>query len=494
MMTVISEAGIRPFGIVGRLKSGPLQPTESALQLSLSTGMSHWDIRQRDGALAGRVYGHLLHTFESSSFAIDDGTIHVSVDVPDAVTFEKQVLDHLHGLFLVETFGALPRRLYQDAGGSIPVVYCARSRRLGSSAGMMFDDEEYAERFARQRHQRLIEREISGSWIVGRATAHHGLHRLLLNFYLDLTTWTAHRFWPRRGEFELTLSLDEASRRVGRAMERYIAAAVKQYDLVCSTLTAGYDSRLILAAAHRQAHDIQFVTMGRPGAGIDQDRASELAAMLDLQHCFLPIKESSAAERELWDRCVGDAVSEVNRRIWPTLRQIEGDLLFTGMYGETGRCRLYRYDARTINDKPATAAFVVSRLTLPVDEELQGDIEDWAADLSWLPRSAVLDLAFNELRFGCWAMTQAPIQQAAALTMMPFAQRQIQDAFMSVPPHEKGTEALFRRAIEMLWPESLALRINAYGDYRDYTHILKKALKKDHLVRFARDRFAGFIR
>ncbi len=479
--------GIVPFGIAGAADAAGSGPR---LRLRLSPGMQSLPIRLADGTRLGTLSGFVLRGHHGPGIGIGGDAITVSMPVPDATAFEKTVLDHLHGLYVIETHDALPPRLYPDAGGGVPLVYCPESHRVASSAGMMFDDAEYRERFLAERHKRLIEKEISGSWIVGRNTAHRGLYRVMPNFYLDLETWTTRRFWPRRGEFELGLPLETAAEQVATAMQGYVEAAVDQYGLVCPTFTAGFDSRLILAASRNVHQRMRFFTMGQPGDGLDQDITAIIAGRLGLNHVYVPVRQADAAQMALWDRLVGDVVSEINRKIWPTLLGLEGDLMFTGMYGETGRCRLYRYDAGTINDHPATAAFVLKRLTLPVDAELRPDIDDWVDGISWLPRSAVLDLAFNELRFGCWAMTQGPIQQALKLTMMPFAQRPIQAAFMAVPPLEKGTETLFTRIAELLWPETMTFAVNKYGDYRDVTAKLKKLFKRDHLVRFIRDRFA----
>lgn len=474
---------ITPFAVSGQM-------TADGFEISLADPMKSYDITGPDGAVLGTLYGVPLLHWHGPDLAFDGDAIRVSVPIDGPRALETRVLDHLHGNFLLRTHGTLPNRLYQDAGGSMPIVWCARTGRFGSSAGVLFDDAEYAERFLTARHERLIEKEISGAWIVGTGTAHADLYRLMPNYYLDLDNPGTHRFWPRADEFSLTMSVDEAVAIVGPAMQGYVKGCVAQFPLVAQTFTAGFDSRIIMAASREVVDDMLFFTMGSAGQGIDQILTAEMARKLGLRHKLQPIAKASPEQQAHWDRMVGDVVREVNRELHPSLFALEADCMLTGMYGETGRCRLFRFDADTINDEKATAGFVCNRLTLPDDAELRPDIEAWIASMDFLPRSAVLDLAFNELRFGCWAMPQAPIQHGIKRTMMPFAQRSIQNAFMSVPPTEKGTETLFRALGQSLWPEAMSFNINAFGDWRDTAYKWKKIFKRDHLVRFFRDRFA----
>ena len=64
----------------------------------------------------------------------------------------------------------------------------------------------------------------------------------------------------------------------------------------------------------------------------------------------------------IWDRMVGDCMMEMTRESHTTLRQLtDGDAVFTGMYGEVGRCRLYRQDFARINAERIDARFGADR-------------------------------------------------------------------------------------------------------------------------------------
>ena len=480
MTSVLSQ--VDPFGIT--YSAGP-----DAAPV-LSKGLSRIPVKDRSGAVLGTLCGYVIAGYCGAGLHVTPDLIKADFDVPDAATFEAQVLDGLHGAFVMFTHGALPHRLYPDCGGSIPIVFCAASKRLGSSAHMFLDPEEYEDRFNRPLHDSVVANDVSGSWITGTLTAHHGIERLLPNFYLDLERWEAVRFWPHVPDFALSAGLEDTADLTAQALTGFLNAVAVEYRTGI-TMTAGFDSRILIAAARQVRDKVEFFTIGSAGEGLDQDMTARISAEMGLSHRLTPIVQSSAEEKAQWDYWVGHVVRESTRNVFPTLHPLSYDVILTGMYGETGRARLYRQDRETINTAPATAEFVLSRLTLPLVPEVVENVEHWLAPIVDLPRSAVLDLAFNELRFGSWAMGQAPVQKAMQLAMMPFAQRSIQGAFMAMDPVEQGTEALFNAIGARMWPEVMAYPVNKYGDYRDWTSKLTKVLHRDKLIRFTRDRFAA---
>ncbi len=477
---------MEPFGVV-------LSQQGSHCEVRPSHHIDTVPLVTKSGTTLGVVYGVVLAGHSVDGIAVERDRVLVDRDLRDFRSFEVEVLDHIHGTYVVVLHGMGAPRLYLDSGGGIPIVFCAESRRAGSSAAMFLPEGEYQERFLPERYRVMVENEGTGGWISGTLTAHRGVERLLPNHYLDLSSWEAHRFWPREDEFRLEMSLDEASEITATAMTGFVEAAVRQFR-VGVTLTAGYDSRLLVAASRAVSDELEFFTLAPGAPGIDQILSREIAARLSLRHELVPTREATDDQAKEWDRYVGHAVRETNRRLHPTLSGLDYDVMLTGMYGETGRSRLYRQDTATINDGGATPEFVISRLTLPLEPDLVANVDRWVQAISWLPRSAVLDLAFNELRFGSWAMAQSPIQKALQMELMPFAQRSIQNAFMSVPPQTKGTSALFDACAHRMWPQSMEIPINRFGDHRDWLAKATKLFRRESLVRFLRDRLAAWRR
>ncbi len=475
-------AGLRtvtPFGV-------RIEPDGT---VSLSPGLSAIAVTDSLGRRIATVYGLVLAGWMGPGLALGPEGITADFPVDDEAAFVRRVVHGLHGMFLAVTQGHLGRFLHPDFGGSIPIVWCGETGAIGASADQILDEDSYQKRFLRDRYQRMILSEGHG-WITGTLTAHTGVHRLLPGHALDLERLVAHRVWPVAGELALDMGLEDAARTAGQAIRGHVEAAAREHHTAI-TMTAGFDSRILIAAARDVKDQIGFVTFGRLHEGLDQDMAAKMSEALGLHHHLLPIVDASPEDQDHWERLVGHCMREVNRRIHPTLAAVPYDLILTGMYGEIGRARLYRQDIATINDQAATVPFVLSRLTLPQDSDQIADVERWLDGLSWMPRSMVLDMAFNELKFGTWALGQSRAQKAVKFSMMPFAQAAVQSAFMRTPPEVKGTEALFHRMAELLWPEAMQFPVNRYGDSRDRLGKFAKLTRRESLVRFFRDRFAG---
>jgi hypothetical protein len=461
--------------------------TGGQLDVVRSPDLASHVLKDGTGRILGDVYGHLLPAALGPGLAIRGRDIVVDAGIEGAEAFEDRVLRRLCGTFAVVTHTHLPRRFYPDAAATVPLVYCARSRRAGSSVSLFLDAQEYAARFLAERHGRLVARgPAADRWIPGSLTAHEGVSRLLPNHYLDLETWQAVRFWPRRG-FALRGTRRTAAERVAGRLQATVCAAAGDWRHVGLAMTAGFDSRLLLAAARPVADRLHIFTLTPEERGIDQIMSREICDHLGLSHSLRPIESATESEAAAWDRAVGHALHHVNRTIHPSIRNLDCDMLLTGILGETGRCRLYRQEGAAINDTPVSPGFLLARMGMPHDPDLLADAEAWLGGLSGLPASVILDLAVLE-RF--YMPIWRPAQCALIPEIMPFADSVVQETFLALPPEEKGTEALFNDCIRLLWPEALDLPINSFGDYRDMVAKVRKALKPRRVMGFVQKKLA----
>ena len=354
---------------------------------------------------------------------------------------------------------------------------------------MIFGAEEYARRFLQARHRRLLG-AARHSWLPGTLTVHEGVSRLLPNHYLDLETWEAVRFWPRPREIARRMSVEAAARSVAAGLQAFMAAAAQEFRLGIA-LTAGLDSRLLLAATRAVADRVEFFTITPERPGLDQILAARMAADLGLRYRSVPQIAATAAEMAGWDRMVGHAVREAaNRSIYPTLRQLGYDVILTGAFGATGKGSYYAADRATIDDRPLTAASLLARMACPQDPELLAELDRWLEGLEGMLASAILDLAYLELRSVGWGMAQHTAQCALQLEMNPIAQRGIFGAFLAVPPGQKAEGALLLTAVTQMWPELMEYPINRFGNYRDPLGRMMKVFDRERLLRHLRTRRA----
>lgn len=411
--------------------------------------------------------------------------------VESIADFESKIIPRLAGSFVLLTTGGLPPRLYLDHAGSMPIVYSPADRRAATSASLLLDEAEYRSRFLTDLHDAMIVREGEGSWISGTLTAHRDVYRLLANHHLDLATWNVARFWPRPGEFEGWRNFDVAAAAAADAIKAFSDAVFRNFR-TAATLTAGFDTRLVLAGCRDNIANCQFYTIAAPHAEKDTDIAKRIGGRFGLKHKILALRRADPMQTAIWDRTVGDSIIEAPRLTYPTLQRdlTDFDVQLTGAFGEIGRCRYYRQDLHEINDIKIDARFVVDRLTLPPQPELIVNIQNWIDGLEGQPNSVILDLALHELKLGSWAMPQRAFMSSVKLSMMPFAQRVVFDSCVGVSPLEKNTKTLFWAMIVRLWPDLKEFQINKYGDYKDQLMIFKKIFAPNRIQRLLRDRSA----
>jgi hypothetical protein len=452
------------------------------LLVEWSKELSCFPIAGADGDVVALLVGH---AYDSVIRRFHDGPItlpEVVVDIAGLVAF----IDSLAGAFFVVTSKRYGQAVYMDPGATLPLFWRTDDRIAGSSPEEIADRETLERHFDSELHYTCIVKEGFGSWIGGDLTAYTNIRKLLPNHRLDLGR-SAERYWPLAHSWR---DMETAIERASKDLLDFTAAAADRFDLKIA-LTAGYDTRLVLASSRNVAAEVEYFTLAAKGSGIDCWAAAELAAALEFRHRVLELVPSTREDMAMWDRRVGYSVCETNREQFRSVSALGSQaVVATGMYGEVGRCRLYRQNVDRINSMTITPEFVASRLTIPAPEPVCRSLAWWLEGLRAMPPSVIMDLAFLELKFGAWAMGQKPATSQAGFTISPMAQRSVLEAFVFVRPEEKRTHALFERLIAACWPEVMRQPVNKYGDLRDALIPLKKALNPMRVRRYIRDRLA----
>ena len=291
------------------------------------------------------------------------------------------------------------------------------------------------------------------------------IRRLSPNYELSVLTSAARRFWPEK---EFTPSTpDEAAKVVGDTLRGLITAMHARCPLAI-TLTAGLDSRMVLAAARPVARDVLFVTSKKRGmqeSDPDLVIPRKLVASLGLQHrvidsdCQLRPEfrelyfSSNLLCHEKWvygaqaihdalnleKAAVGGHVAEVARRYYITIKSgLEGGEAFTP-----------ELLARAIG--MGQQAFAIRAM------------ERWNDGLGEVYNYDARDLLFWENDLGSWlASGQQEFLLAWKEISPPFNCRRVLEAALSVDPGLRGEPdfPFFRSVIARLWPECLEFPIN----------------------------------
>lgn len=416
------------------------------------------------------------------------GEVAVDRAVPDDAAIDQFVEDVAYGysgsfIFVLDVPAA--RRVYLDADGSLSAVFDAGRKLCAATTGMLLSEAEYQERFRGELHSFL--NVLRDGWFPAGLTAHRGITRLMCNHYLDLDTGEQRRHWPN-AQIEITSDPDAAVRRINQITADTIRA-LQGSARITTTLTAGNETRMILAACRGIKDSLNFYTVNSTETRLDAVRAQELASRWGLNHRLLPIKYATPEQSEQWHARAGHCIGGPNMRSFPTVASLQDFQFITGgLGGEIGRAFFWRP-----TDTAATklsAHDIAVRFGMPIHQEVVGAVEVWMKGVPQVDGYLMLDLAYLELRMSCWAFAQAystPNNHA----IHPLISRESFAAMLSLPPEWRRSNRMIIRGIELAWPELLDLPINRYGDYRDAIRPVMRALRDPRLVvKKLRKRFA----
>jgi hypothetical protein len=298
----------------------------------------------------------------------------------------------------------------------------------------------------------------------GEATAFRVVRHLLPNHWLDLNSGVAKRFWP--AEPLALLQPDAAIKRLEILLPGMIQAAARRFDLALS-LTAGIDSRLLLAAARNVRDRVSFVSV-RQSKMSDHHPDVTVPARL-LQRLGLPhqIVSSAATTTPDFSSRFKHAVYLAHEHYGPDAEAIlrsfsRSKVALTGSGAEVGRCAFR--DALRRSDKRTITAKHLSELQRMGHEPFAvRNFENWLADAAARHNVKLLDLFEWEQGHGNWlAMTQLEFDSAWREIITPYNCREILTTLLAVDERYRRAPhyTLFRLLIRRLWPEVLSEPIN----------------------------------
>lgn len=491
-MTELTLSSLRTFFLIHREPWDSTTLEQEILgdfQVIRNPFIIKYDLFDEKGNLFAILFGIPFFDDIETHDSIGKKEIRFDVNVNDIAVLEQKILPRLSGSFVLITRDPLPTRLYPDHSGSMPIVYDPELGSAASTASILLDSKAYETRFDADLYHKLVDsrRGYPESSIPGTLTAHKGVRRLLPNHSLDLSTWRAERFWPRPGDLDFERSPEDIVTDIALHLGNFVSRAASLHR-VSIALTAGYDSRLILAAARDVRDRLSSFTMTGHPVIRDAKIAAAMAEKFGFQHRILEIVNASTAEQENWDLAVGHCVHETNRAIHPTLMKVDdADFILCGGFGEVGRCIFYKYNTLAVNDNATTPTKIIAQMYKLNTPEVQTDVALWLESLPDLPTSVVLDLAFLEL---CTAGgAQYPAQSAIKFALYPFGQRPVFKGFLEARPRDKMKGTLFQHIGRKLWAEVMDVPINRYGDYRDHLVTLSKLTDRRRVAAHLRKRF-----
>jgi hypothetical protein len=361
------------------------------------------------------------------------------------------------------------KRLYLDAGGTLAAVYSAKRKMACSTLAALVLDEPEHPLWSTPLGE-FPDNKPNQYWPAGNTLDPH-VSRLLPNHYLDLVNWRAIRHYPKSTlEAISEKDLPDCIEKIVSLLRRHIAAVLENSHRVYMPLTAGRDSRMLLACSRASRDKVEYVTFDyRPwrrqrGDRVDLYISQRLEKRFGLRQLIIPISRNLPPGTELqYLHRIGFAGGAGKSRdfFWACHEHLDLTAAWlTGFAGEVGRA-FYSRSTDSETDKMSPAEHL-RRMNLPQSDRLQDAMRAWLQELPDLPLSTLLDFVYLEHRLGCWAAPHLYGAAPFSINMMPFSHREIFDTMLRLPPAYRFSRALAGDIISTAWPELLALPHNDY--------------------------------
>jgi hypothetical protein len=353
------------------------------------------DVRSQDGTQMAWIIG----------LAVDaEGRVlppvwHLPFDceaADSAIRFEAE-LDRLAGRFAAVFLTPRIQRFYLDASGSLAAVYCQERQAVASSCNLIPQIAGLQKNFDLIKSLGI---PFCDSYFPFGLTPWSAITRLLPNHFLDISNWTAQRHWPKGNWTDSVEPLEKMVEQIAALTEAYIRGVANLAPLQVP-LTAGYDSRMLLACLGSSLPDIRFYTDAIPDftARVDCAYGRRIAKRFGLKHSVRTWQDSTREEIENW----------LNR---------------------TGAC---------VTDREAS---------------------DWLNGLPAADTVQILDLFYFEQRLGCWAGPSMYGPVGPRFLAYGFNSRQIYEKMLSLPLDYRSEERLPIDLIRLKWPALLEFPFN----------------------------------
>lgn len=382
-------------------------------------------IRTASGDPLGWLLGYWtdLRTGEFSPPYLTIPVEHANDLTPELV---DQELAHLGGRFAAVVLTETQSTFHPDASGSLCALYHLNRPLLASTPDLVSRPDPSAPPLDPSIE---ISAQGTGTWYPAGFTPRHDVHVVLANHYLDLSSWTLKRVWPRE-----EIPRIPGSRHAAAALEtiassvRVIIQAIQNRYPITLNLTAGRDSRMLLAITRDIAGGIEFHTRSEYHQLADAVLAKRIAQYFSLTHTV-------------------------------ALRPDPGRVLLQGLAGEVGRAFYWRKKDRA--QEPLTGAELAERLGFVSSRPLIARLDQWLSPLRIYDRFLILDLAYIELRLAC-AMGPAMYQhdEKCIFAAYPMNSRSVFQAMLSLPVRYRQQQGLFRDILLYCWPELLRFPVN----------------------------------
>ncbi len=408
-----------------------------------------------NGAIVGFVLGYPIREgalwYESNEFRLPSS----SVSSEAAMLAFLNEMSGRYLVILLENHPLAPR-IYPDAFASLSIVYSAE-QQIAASTTSLLDYREGVE----PRYPIGVYPDVGFYYYPAGLTDLSGCSRLLPNHELDLSTWESHRFWPKIAFFPC--AADQSDVYVNRAIEavrsNLVATAVR--PLTYGGLTAGRDSRVLLACTPPEIRNrTEYITFNYPNRSDSNQKDMHIAKILakrhNLRHRVLNVQNASSAVRSSYFYRIGRAggTGKASDFFQAAIESLEmGATWLTGFGGEVS-CMYYAIDEDRSN-RPS-AADLLNRIDLREDHGCLAAVSRWLEKFpADFPDELLVELFYIENRVGSWACPHLYGAAPFLANIIPYCDRRYVEACLRMPYAFRRSRASQVRMIQLADPSLL---------------------------------------
>jgi hypothetical protein len=372
-----------------------------------------------------------------------------------------------------------------DAVGLLPVVVDLLHRTVASSPAALA--LAYPQAVSNERRDAVV-RADKTTWYPFGLTPYANVERLLPNQHVVLPDGAIYTT-PRRAM--------SSTAHAGRVTASIFATTVGHIRALAAAgpidahLTAGYDSRMVLAAtiAANVASDLVTFSLPNGVSGLDISTATRLASIANLKHRIVLFSSVSVAERQDWLWRTGNCVDDTVTDLCTTVRLNDtGRFTLTGSVGEVGRAFYWQHgdmDAESIS-----AAELIDRLGFRASRLLMDRADRWLTSFSGsFQRPDILDWAYIDHRLCGWAGPSSVGHLVDKPTISPFNSNYTLSQMLSLPYDYRYLGSFSEAFIRLGSADLLSLPFNRGVGLRRLRHPraeLKALLPKPAIAKLKR--------
>jgi hypothetical protein len=417
--------------------------------------------------------------------------LHRLLDTTSTLDDLFQAVDSLGGRWALIVEDENNISILNDATGQREVYYafdqitgttiCASgSSLLADRLGLTMDEQAVA--FINSR--KVDDYEIY--WMPGETSLYAKVSALLPNHCLSLNTGRTFRFWPK--EPPASADLQDVLTECLQLLRGQIESARRRFPLAVP-MTAGWDSRLMLALNKQNSTDLYAFTLAYPNLPIDSRDVcvpAKLLAKLGIDHSIIAyptiIDESLKETYRRNNSSANNAYCgdiQALRENFPEER-----VCVTGDAAEIVKC-YYQCSNSTSGPTPADELAKLSRLGRHLF--VVRAFDKWLKDAEGTPVE-LLDLFCWEQMAGRWQAKVRAEYDIVQESFAPLNNRRLLNLMLGLNPALRRSPhfTLFAELIEALWPEVLSEPINPPEKVSRPRRILE-AMKLTAILQFVPD-------